>query len=110
MGNVAIVEGNLNEHVPILTHFFHSQLIASPPGCQSVPLKKPESDGKNLKKCINLNQTAKNGLKLIITCKFGLTKNLNLSKNLKSGIPGPLRHIVSNFTQGCFLFALLRQK
>ena len=27
-------------------------------GCQSVPLKKPETDGKNLKKRLNLNKNS----------------------------------------------------
>ena len=57
-------------------------------GCQSVPPKKPETDGKNLKKRVNLNQNsqkwAENKKK---TRKFGLTKNLNSGKNLKTGIP-----------------------
>ena len=51
--------------------------------------KEPETDGKNLKKGLNLNQNSQKWAenKLIKMHTFGLTINLNSGKNLKTGIP-----------------------
>ena len=47
---------SINNHIMRTECPINMKQMATVQGCQSVPLKKPETDGKNLKKQVNLNQ------------------------------------------------------
>ena len=62
--NVCLVDTTqIRNSFPDATYFVI--IVITGMGCQSAPLKKPETDGENLKRRVNLNQNRqKNGLKI----------------------------------------------